>query len=48
MVDETKTELVDNVIQRAAFMKVELSKIQSQILKHGTIQISSKGTQPQT
>lgn len=47
-VDETKTQLVDNLIEQAAFMKVELDKLQEQIRKHGTIQISSKGTQRQT
>ena len=47
-VDETKTELVDNLIQQAAFMKVELSKLQDQIRNHGAIQISSKGAQRQT
>ena len=48
LVDESKTELVDNLIYQAAFMKVELDKLQEQIRKHGTIQISSKGTQRQT
>lgn len=48
LVDESKTELVDNLIYQAAFMKVELDKLQEQIRKHGAIQISSKGTQRQT
>jgi len=47
-VDESKTELVDNLIQQAAFMKIELSKLQDQIRNHGAIQISSKGAQRQT
>ena len=47
-VDETKTELVDNLIQQAAFMKVELSKLQEQMIKYGAIQISSKGLMRQT
>ncbi|MFH5881217.1 hypothetical protein [Liberiplasma polymorphum] len=47
-VDESKTELVDNLIHQAAFMKVELSKLQDQIRIHGAIQISSKGAQRQT
>ena len=47
-VDETKTQLVDSLIYQAAFMKVELDKLQEQIRKHGAIQISSKGTQRQT
>lgn len=48
LVDESKTKLVDNLIYQAAFMKVELDKLQEQIRKHGAIQISSKGTQRQT
>ena len=48
LVDESKTELVDNLIHQTAFMKVELDKLQDQIKKHGAIQISSKGTQRQT
>ena len=47
-VDETKTQLVDNLIEQAAFMKVELDKLQEQIKKHGAVQVSSKGTQRQT
>jgi len=48
LVDESKTKLVDNLIYQAAFMKMELDKLQEQIRKHGAIQISSKGTQRQT
>lgn len=47
-VDETKTELVDNLIQQAAFMKVELGILQEQIRKHGAVQVSTKGAQRQT
>ena len=47
-VDETKTELVDNLIQQAAFMKVELVKLQEQMIKYGAVQISSKGAQRQS
>jgi len=47
-VDESKTELIDNLILQAAFMKIELSKLQDQIRNHGAIQISSKGAQRQT
>lgn len=47
-VDETKTELVDNLIQQAAFMKVELGILQNQIRKHGAVQVSTKGAQRQT
>jgi hypothetical protein len=47
-VDETKTKLVDNLIEQAAFMKVELGVLQKQIRKYGAIQVSNKGTQRQT
>ncbi|MFA7105695.1 MAG: hypothetical protein WC154_00190 [Candidatus Izemoplasmatales bacterium] len=48
LVDDTKKELVDNLIYQAAFMKVELDKLQEQITKYGAVQISSKGAQRQT
>lgn len=48
LVEESKKELVDNLIYQAAFMKVELDKLQIQIKKYGTVQISSKGAQRQT
>jgi len=47
-VDETKTKLVENLIEQAAFMKVELGILQDQIRKHGAIQVSNKGAQRQT
>ena len=47
-VDETKTKLVDNLLEQAAFMKVELGILQEQIRKHGSVQVSSKGSQRQT
>lgn len=47
-VDPTKAELVDNLLNEAAFMKVQLSNLQEQIKKYGAVQISSKGTQRQT
>ncbi|MFA5720607.1 MAG: hypothetical protein WC939_06090 [Acholeplasmataceae bacterium] len=47
-VDPTKTELVDNLLNEAAFMRVQLENLQKQIKKYGAIQISSKGTQRQT
>lgn len=47
-VDPTKAELVDNLINEAAFMKVQLDNLQQQIRKYGAVQISSKGTQRQT
>jgi phage host-nuclease inhibitor protein Gam len=47
-VDETKTQLVDNLIEQAAFMKVELGVLQEQIRKYGAVQVSNKGAQRQT
>ena len=47
-VDETKAQLVDSLIEQAAFMKVELGILQEQIRKHGAVQVSNKGTQRQT
>lgn len=47
-VDENKTKLVDNLIEQAAFMKVELGILQEQVRKHGAIQVSNKGAQRQT
>jgi regulator of replication initiation timing len=46
--DEVKTKLVENLIQQAAFMKVELEVLQVQIRKYGTVQVSTKGMQRQT
>jgi pimeloyl-CoA synthetase len=47
-VDPTKSELVDNLIYEAAFMKVQLMNLKDQIRKYGAIQISAKGAQRQT
>ena len=48
LVDPTKAELVDNLLNEAAFMRVQLENLQQQIRKYGAVQISSKGTQRQT
>src|SRR5690554_3667787 len=47
-VDSSKSELVDNLINEAAFMRIELDNLKHQIKKYGAIQISSKGNQRQT
>ncbi len=47
-VDQTRAELVDNLLNEAAFMKVQLSNLRLQIKKHGAIQFSNKGGQRQT
>ena len=47
-VDPTKTELVDNLLNEAAFMKAQLEQLKLQIKKYGAVQISNKGTHRQT
>jgi hypothetical protein len=47
-VDQTRAELVDNLLNEAAFMKVQLSNLRLQIKTHGAIQFSNKGGQRQT
>ena len=47
-VDENKTQLVDSLVEQAAFMKIELGILQEQIRKYGSVQVSSKGAQRQT
>jgi hypothetical protein len=48
LVDESKKELVKDLVYQAAFMKVELDKLQLQIKKYGAVQISNRGAQRQT
>lgn len=47
-VDVTRSELVDNLLHEAAFMKVQLSNLRLQIKERGAIQYSNKGGQRQT
>jgi regulator of replication initiation timing len=47
-VDQAKAELVDNLLNEAAFMKVQLSNLRTHIQTHGAIQFSTKGAQRQT
>lgn len=42
-VDETKTELVDELLKKAAFLKVELDNLEAKVTRYGSIEISSKG-----
>ena len=42
-VDESKTELVDELLKKASFLKVELDGLELQIKKYGSIQKSNKG-----
>lgn len=46
--EQDKSILVDNLIQQAAFIKVELEKLQNLILKYGTVEVTSTGEQRQT
>lgn len=42
-IDETKIELVDELLKKAAYLKVELDNLQMDIDRNGVIQVSSKG-----
>lgn len=46
--DESKMVLVEELIQQASFMKVELRSLQEQIQTFGAVQFSSKGGQRQS
>lgn len=42
-VEETKNELVDELLKKAAFLKVELDNLEVKIKKYGSIEVSNKG-----
>ena len=42
-IDETKIELVDELLKKAAYLKVELDSLQADIDRNGVIQVSNKG-----
>jgi hypothetical protein len=42
-VDESKTSLIDELLKKAAFLKVELDDLEYNIRKYGAIQRSNKG-----
>ena len=46
--DEVKTKLVDELLKKAAFLKVQLDDLQTQIKKYGAVQYSSKGNSRET
>ena len=46
-VDKTKLELVDELLKKAAFLKVELDDLQTLIKKKGAVEVSSKGNSRQ-
>ena len=42
-VDESKTELVDELLKKASFLKCELENLESLVRKYGSTQRSNKG-----
>lgn len=44
-VDESKVKLVDELLKKAAFLKVELDKLENSISQTYVVQTSSKGNQ---
>ncbi|MCK9308661.1 MAG: hypothetical protein M0P99_00130 [Candidatus Cloacimonetes bacterium] len=42
-VEPTKAELVDDLILKAAFLKVELTGIEDKVKRYGSVERSSKG-----
>ncbi len=42
-VDDSKRELVDELLRKASFLKVELDNLEKLIISHGSIEKSSKG-----
>lgn len=47
-VEPAKTKLVDELLWKAAFLKVELDELQVQVKKRGAVEYSSKGNSRQT
>lgn len=47
-VDETKTKLVDELLHKAAFLKVQLDELQEEVISHGAVEYSSKGNSRET
>lgn len=44
-VDPAKAELVDELLKKASFLKVELDRLEEQVKKYGSVQTSTKGNQ---
>ena len=42
-VDESKTSLVDELLKKSAFLKVELDSLETNIKKYGSVQRSNQG-----
>ena len=47
-VDETKTQLIDGLLLKAAFLKIQLDDFEETIKKSGAIQFSNKGNARET
>jgi hypothetical protein len=47
-VDPAKTKLAEELLWKAAFLKVELDELQDQVKKRGAVEYSSKGNSRQT
>lgn len=47
-VDETKKELVDELLKKAAFLKVQLDELQNTLMTYGSLLFSSKGNVKQS
>ena len=47
-VDDTKTKLIDELLHKAAFLKVQLDDLQADVIRNGAIEYSSKGNSRQT
>ena len=47
-VDETKTKLIDELLHKAAFLKVQLDELQEDVIRNGAVEYSSKGNSRQT
>ena len=46
-VDDTKTKLIDELLHKAAFLKVQLDDLQADVIRNGAIEYSSKGNSRQ-
>ena len=47
-VDEAKTKLIDGLLHKAAFLKVQLDELQEEVIANGAVEYSSKGNSRQT
>ena len=47
-VDENKKKLINELLMKAAFLKVQLDELEVSLKKHGAIQFSNKGNARET